>query len=218
MPNHTTKLRRTYRPVACFPRFMRKRGRECAKIFGNMSGARGVAFSSAPPEGGFPTRMGLRQAAASPAVSRGMFWIPACVGMPHGAPLSRLAARAILSRQARDGGWIPACVGMPHGDPLSRPAARAILSRQARDGGWIPAWKGMPHGTPLSRLAARAILSRQARDGGWIPACAGMTHGPCSRVHFTPASLSWKGQMRAGFGENALQSLFLGSRDRYDGK
>ena len=156
MPNHTTKLRRTYRPVACFPRFMRKRGRECAKIFGNMSGERGVAFSSAPPEGGFPTRMGLRQAAASPAVSRGMFWIPACVGMPHGAP--------------------------------------------------------------LSRLAARAILSRQARDGGWIPACAGMTHGPCSRVHFTPASLSWKGQMRAGFGENALQSLFLGSRDRYDGK
>ena len=187
MPNHTTKLRRTYRPVACFPRFMRKRGRECAKIFGNMSGERGVAFSSAPPEGGFPTRMGLRQAAASPAVSRGMFWIPACVGMPHGAP-------------------------------LSRPAARAILSRQARDGGWIPAWKGMPHGTPLSRLAARAILCRQARDGGWIPACAGMTHGPCSRVHFTPASLSWKGQMRAGFGENALQSLFLGSRDRYDGK
>ena len=206
------------RPVACFPRFMRKRGRECAKIFGNMSGERGVAFSSAPPEGGFPTRMGLRQAAASPAVSRGMFWIPACAGMPHGAPLSRLAARAILSRQARDGGWIPACVGMPHGAPLSRPAARAILSRQARDGGWIPAWKGMPHGTPLSRLAARAILSRQARDGGWIPACAGMTHGPCSRVHFTPASLSWKGQMRAGFGENALQSLFLGSRDRYDGK
>ena len=156
MPNHTTKLRRTYRPAACFPRFMRKRGRECAKNFGNMSGERGVAFSSAPPEGGFPTRMGLRQAAASPAVSRGMFWIPACAGMPHGAP--------------------------------------------------------------LSRLAARAILSRQARDGGWIPACAGMTHGPCSGVHFTPASLSWKGQMRAGFGENALQSLFLGSRDRYDGK